>query len=366
MNQSPFCRKDEEASAQLRQLYRQHGYLPYRMSKFEEYDLYVRNKSFLVSDQILTFTDTDGRLMALKPDVTLSIVKNSSDIGSSLQKVYYNENVYRTSSAAMGYREIMQTGLECIGQLDLLAMGEVIALADESLALIHPNYLLDLSHIGILSDLLEDLEESTRAALLTEISRKNVSAINAVCAQAGLPMDLAERAGKLTMLYGSPEEVLPELELLVTGQLGAAALEELRQLCQFLQNTGHSRNLRLDFSIVNDMNYYNGVIFRGYLPGLASGVLAGGRYDNLLHRMGKQGQAIGFAVYLDQLERLTVTADTYDAETLLLYSSDDDIAAVARRAEQLIAQGKTVRTERAVPAGLRFANVERFPEGGEG
>ena len=366
MNQSPFCRKDEEASAQLRQLYRQHGYLPYRMSKFEEYDLYVRNKSFLVSEQILTFTDTDGRLMALKPDVTLSIVKNSSDTGSGLQKVYYNENVYRTSSAAMGYREIMQTGLECIGQLDLLAMGEVIALADESLALIHPDYLLDLSHIGILSDLLEDLEESTRAALLTEISRKNVSAINAVCAQAGLPMALAERAGKLAMLYGSPEEVLPELERLVTGQLGTAALEELQQLCRFLQSTGHIRNLRLDFSIVNDMNYYNGVIFRGYLPGLASGVLAGGRYDNLLHRMGKQGQAIGFAVYLDQLERLTVAADTYDADTLLLYSAEDDIAAVASRAAQLISQGKTVRTERTVPAGLRFASVERFPEGGKG
>lgn len=366
MNQSPFRRKDEQASAQLRQLYRQHGYLPYRMSKFEEYDLYVRNKSFLVSDNILTFTDTDGRLMALKPDVTLSIVKNTSDTASGLQKVYYNENVYRTSPASVGYREIMQTGLECIGQLDLFSMGEVVALAAESLSLISQDYLLDLSHIGIVSGLLEDLEENTRAALLAEMGRKNVSAIYSVCAQAGLPMDLAERAGKLAMLYGPPEEVLPQLEKLVVSEQATSAWNELSQLCRLLRAMGCGKNLRLDFSIVNDMNYYNGVIFRGYLPGLASGVLAGGRYDNLLRRMGKQGQAIGFAVYLDQLDRLGDDTNAYDADTLLLYTAGDDSAAVAKRAAKLMSQGQIVRTERTVPRDLRFARVEHFGEGGKG
>ena len=77
MKQSSIRRADERGGLKLRELYRRHGYLPYRMSKFEPYDLYVRNKSFLVSENILTFTDTDGRLMALKPDVTLSIVKNA-------------------------------------------------------------------------------------------------------------------------------------------------------------------------------------------------------------------------------------------------------------------------------------------------
>ena len=124
-----ILRPDERAGLALRELYHRHGYQPYRMSKFEAYDLYVRNKSFLVSENIITFTDTNGQLMALKPDVTLSIVKNAPPAGGALQKVYYHENVYRTSPAAMGYREIMQTGLECTGALDLFAMGEVLALA---------------------------------------------------------------------------------------------------------------------------------------------------------------------------------------------------------------------------------------------
>ena len=105
-------RPDERAGYRLRELYRRHGYTLYRMSKFEEYDLYVRNKSFLVSEHILTFTDTDGRLMALKPDVTLSIVKNTPDEPGAAQKVCYNETVYRTSPAAAGYREIRQAGLD--------------------------------------------------------------------------------------------------------------------------------------------------------------------------------------------------------------------------------------------------------------
>ena len=106
----------EQAVFALRELYGRYGYTQYKMSKFEEYDLYVRNKDFLVGDGVITFTDTDGKLMALKPDVTLSIVKNSKD--GVMQKVYYNENVYRISRSTHTFKEIMQTGLECIGDID--------------------------------------------------------------------------------------------------------------------------------------------------------------------------------------------------------------------------------------------------------
>ncbi|MBR4845925.1 MAG: ATP phosphoribosyltransferase regulatory subunit, partial [Bacteroidaceae bacterium] len=102
-------RREEQAVFALRELYETYGYAPYKMSKFEEYDLYVRNKDFLISDGIITFTDTDGKLMALKPDVTLSIIKNSKDRPGCVRKVYYNENVYRVSEDAHCFKEIMQT-----------------------------------------------------------------------------------------------------------------------------------------------------------------------------------------------------------------------------------------------------------------
>ena len=84
-------KNDEKAIFGLRSIYRRYGYSQYKMSKFEEYDLYVRNKDFLVSDNIITFTDTNGKLLALKPDVTLSIIKNGKDVPGVIEKVYYNE-----------------------------------------------------------------------------------------------------------------------------------------------------------------------------------------------------------------------------------------------------------------------------------
>ena len=99
----------------LRTLYTRAGYGPYRMRKFEDYDLYSRNKDYLLSDRVITFTDTNGKLKALKPDVTLSIVKNLDDRPDELQKLFYDENVYRVSERTNTFREIMQMGLECIG-----------------------------------------------------------------------------------------------------------------------------------------------------------------------------------------------------------------------------------------------------------
>lgn len=342
---------EEQVIFRLRQLYSQYGYAQYRMSKFEEYELYARNKSFLISEHILTFTDTDGKLLALKPDVTLSIIKNSLD-GGSRQKVYYNENVYRTAPASHSYREIMQVGLECIGDLDDCAVCEVVELAARSLEIIDGNYLLDLSHMGIVSGLLDAMESADRRQMLALVAEKNVPAITACCQTGGIDPRLTRILCDLMELYGAPAQVLPLLEAMVVNEQMAEALDQLRQVCTAMER--YRENLRLDFSIVNDMNYYNGMIFRGYLPGLASGVLAGGQYDNLLQRMGKSGQAIGFAVYMDQLERFARTEKDYDVDILLLYREDSDPRRVAAEAESLRREGKSVRVERSAPAGLRW------------
>ncbi len=120
----------------LRSLYGRYGYTHYKMGKFEEYDLYSRNKDFLLSDRVITFTDTNGKLKALKPDVTLSIVKNLEDKPSELNRLFYDENVYRVSGRTGTFREIMQMGLECIGNAGNPIAAEVIDLAEQSLALV--------------------------------------------------------------------------------------------------------------------------------------------------------------------------------------------------------------------------------------
>lgn len=346
----------EQAMRQLRELYRRYGYTQYKMSKFEPYDLYVRNKSFLVSEDILTFTDADGRLMALKPDVTLSIVKNAKE-GAGLQKVYYSENVYRTSPMTRGFREIMQTGLECVGEIDLVAMGEVLLLAARSLETISGDYLLDVSHLGFVAGLLDsaDVPQDCRGELLKRMGEKNVTALGGLCRELGLDPEMTQDLCQMTTLYGPPEELLPQLEEMVREERMAAALQELREVCALVPRD----HLRLDFSIVNNMDYYNGFIFRGYLPGLPSGVLAGGRYDNLLRQMGRRDGAIGFAVYMNLLERLERPRESYDADLLLLYDDNTPVPAVLEEAERCRRLGNSVRVERQQPEGLSFRAIRK-------
>ncbi|MCL2628857.1 MAG: ATP phosphoribosyltransferase regulatory subunit [Oscillospiraceae bacterium] len=121
-NLDKLLRYDEQVILKLRSLYSQYGYEQYKMSRFEEYGLYAANRAFLPDGDIITFSGSGGRLMALRPDVTLSIIKNTKN-DKKLSKLYYNENVYRTVDSEL--KEQMQVGLECIGFADTKQVVEV-------------------------------------------------------------------------------------------------------------------------------------------------------------------------------------------------------------------------------------------------
>lgn len=359
-------KNDELAIFRLRELYGKYGYMRYKVSKFEEYDLYARNKSFLISENILTFTDTDGRLMALKPDVTLSIIKNLGKTDGELHKLCYNETVYRTSGAADGFREIMQTGLECVGKVDLYAVCEVITLAQKSLELISEDNILDISHMGFILALMEELgvEGGDADTLVNYIGSKNIPAIRAFCSDRGISSDDSEALCEITALYSPIESALRVVEKNARNDKMRAAYEELRSICEVLRVSGNTEKIYIDFSTVNDMNYYNGVIFKGFVNGIPDSILSGGRYDNLMKRMGKCAGAIGFAVYLDMLDRLGEDTQRYDVDTVLLYGDDSDMAEVTRIAAQMRDDGIDVRTERGDSSSVRCRRLMKVTREG--
>ena len=320
-------RHDEQVVLRLRSLYREHGYSRFRMSRFEEYGFYSDNKEFLTSGDILTFTDANGKLMALRPDVTLSIVKNFAD-GPGLKRLYYNENVYR--SDGHGFKEQMQAGLECMGEVGVEQMAEVVRLAISSLELMGLRTRLDISHMGLLSGLMdaEGLPGELKSRAMALVSEKNAQELRAFCDKHGTGEGFKDKITKLISLSGSFPEVIKLLRELGSGGGAEAALSELEALGALLAAPGPSGggrdggskagpagigehpaigascSVNLDFSIVNNLSYYNGIIFQGYIEGIHERVLSGGRYDTLMRRFGKRSNAVGFAVYLDLLERI--------------------------------------------------------------
>ena len=360
MLDAKILKNEEKAVFALRKLYRQYGYSPYKMSKFESYEYYIQNKDFLVSDRIITFNDTNGRLLALKPDVTLSIIKNGEDNPGCKQKVYYNENVYRVSENTHQFKEIMQAGLECIGDIDLYDIFESVSLAAQSLALISDDFVLQISHLGVLSAVLENIssDQAFRQKVIGCMKSKNPHDLSRLCQQYGV------EDGQLMQLldaYGPRSKVLKQLESLRCGQ---EALQELQTLSQLLDQLPWGDKIVFDFSAVNNMNYYNGIVFRGFLSGICESVLAGGQYDKLMQKLDRRAGAVGFAVYLDLLEQLPNEEEPYDVDVLLLYEEDTDQLAVAKAVSALTAVGKTVSAQKAVPPKLRYRKLMKLSKEG--
>ena len=235
-------RYDEQAIMRLRSLYRQFGYTQYRMSRFEEYELYAENKAFLTSGDIITFSGASGKLMALRPDVTLSIVKNTKDDGG-LKKLYYNENVYRPDGHE--FKEQMQVGLECIGDVDVYSMSEVLMLASRSLETLGERSCLDISHMGFLNGLFrdEDLTAERRAEIIKRISERNRHELHKLCCEYGISEASQNSIISLAALYGPIDKAIIELERLSINDETRDALSELEAE---LTETGLFRDLDVD------------------------------------------------------------------------------------------------------------------------
>ncbi len=344
----------EKVMYSLRELYESYGYTQFKMNKFEEYDLYVKNKSFLLSDHIIAFTDTDGKLMALKPDVTLSIVKGTADSESGVRKVYYNENVYRVPKGGFSFKEIMQSGLECIGELDMYAITQVLTLAAKSLLEISEDFVLDISDLGIISAIVDsmNIDMSGKDRLLEAIGEKNIHTISAICREYSADEDKTETLKALVAMHGECSEML---EILKGSEMYSAACEFAEMIDVLKESFG--KKIRIDFSVVDDMRYYNGIVFKGFVNGIPTSVLSGGRYDTLMERMGKRSGAIGFAVYLDMLCGFEDECDELDADAFVLYTDETPLSFVARTVNGLADSGKRVQSGKSIPAGSKFGEI---------
>lgn len=359
-----ILKNDEKAIYNLRSLYRRFGYSRFKMSKFEEYDLYVRNKDFLISDGIITFTDTNGRLMALKPDVTLSIIKNAKDIKGQVEKLYYNENVYRISNDSHSFKEITQTGLECIGDVSVYDICEVLYLAVKSLESIDENYIVDLSHAGLVSALIKacDLTDDTKKKVFESIQNKSIDEITSIFRNKIISKFSYDIISKLMSTYKTTEDLISAFGG-INDEIDAQ-LDEFASICKSLSDLGLMNKVRIDFSIVNDTSYYSGLVFKGYIAGIPNSVLSGGQYDKLMKKMGKSSGAVGFAVYLDTLERHGNKKADYDYDFVIIKDDNCNSAEVIRTVESLSANGFSVIVLSEIPKDIRYKSMMKLTKNG--
>ncbi|MDI9471410.1 MAG: hypothetical protein GX260_00500 [Tissierellia bacterium] len=331
MNYEEVLSREDRAVIALKALYEQYGYRRFRIEKFEPYDLYRDNKNFLTAETAITFPDSRGRLMALKPDVTISIVRSfdPQDISS---KWHYTESVFRRGGVSEEFREIRQIGIEYLGGNREYPQLEVLLLAMKSLEIFGREGVLAVGHMGLLRKLIDDMAED-RDELLGLLRRKNAHDLNA-----------KERGKVLASLIELPADPVEALEYLADTLRTHGIereLDELRTVVRLMASHGYRKRVRIDFSVIHNLDYYNGLVFQGFLSGVPKVVLNGGRYDQLLEKMHKPAKAIGFAIYLDEVMSILSSEPQQVDAVILNYCEDMDLLFEA--VDQLTSKGMSVR-----------------------
>ena len=356
--------KVDTLTTELSALYEQWGYRKYSMAKFEEYSFYSDNRDFLDGKGVIAFNNSDGRLLALKPDITLSIVKNAK-IGSGLTKLYYNESVFRLSEATKDFKEIKQTGVELLGSVDNYLTAEIIMLAALSLDRIDSDCALCLSHMAFIPGVLKtlNLPEQQNKRVVRCIREKNTHDLVTICRECKIGEDKIDLLTKLLAVGGSINESLGQLRALSVTDEMLAACNELEFVCNSLSSCNAAGNITIDLSVMNNIDYYNGIIFHGYVRKSPARVLSGGRYDLLASKIRESIGAIGFAVYLDNLNLYYKRTREYDADILIIAPTGKADCSLLARVNEFTSQGLSVLVEQEAPKVCRAKKTFRFDNG---
>ena len=295
------CADRRRVQNTLTRLFADKGYTEVSTPETEHYDLFVMSGNPLPQEDLLKVIDRSGKILVLRPDCTVPIARVAATKLRSMplpQRLYYNETVFRDRQAHRGgSSEIAQCGVELIGAAGQEADGEIIALAAEALRAVSPRpFHIELGYVGLFRALAEELglDAAQTEQMRRLIEAKHFAALSDFLAPyRGQPVCGA--LAKLSQLFGGPE-VLDEAEALIGPR---KELSSLKTLHQYLLEKGLGSRVRFDLGLVNRIDYYTGVVFRGYVEGAGAPVLSGGRYDHLVGKFGRPAPAIGFSVDVD-------------------------------------------------------------------
>lgn len=295
------CRDFCAAQNKLTELFRGRGYEEIRTPEVEYYDLFLQSGNPIPQESMLKIVDRSGKLMVMRPDCTTPIARVAATKLKTVplpQRFYYNETVFRSGAAHRGgSSEIPQCGIELLGAGGLEADVEAVTLAVEAMKTVCPQgFHIELGHAGLFRVLADQMgmSEPQVEEMRALIEGKHFTALDDFL-QPHREKPAYALLSRLSRLFGGTE-VLDEAEALIGSR---PELQYLRELSAALAAAGDGEFVRFDLGLVHQIDYYTGLVFRGYAQEVGAPVLSGGRYDNLLGAFGRPAPAVGFAVDVD-------------------------------------------------------------------
>ncbi|MGC8779599.1 MAG: ATP phosphoribosyltransferase regulatory subunit [Anaerolineae bacterium] len=284
------------------------GYREIILPTFEYADTLATDVGATVDAEMYRFFDRHGRTLALRPDMTIPTARV---VGTRLYdqpmplRLAYVGSVFRYEPPRAGRQhEFTQAGVELIGAAGALADAESVALAVAALQAVGlPEFRITVGHVGFFRGLLAALGLPERAAgrLRTAVDRKAEAGLAQLLAEIpGLPPLARNAVLTLPRLTGDAG-VLDEAEAICLNSTMMQALSDLRAMADLLAVFGVADRVSYDLAEVRDLDYYTGITFEGFAPGLGFNLISGGRYDELIGHFGPPLAAVGWALTLDRV-----------------------------------------------------------------
>ena len=314
------CLERRQVQSVLVELFRRRGYTEVITPEVEFYDLFVQSGNPIPQEAMLKIIDRSGKIMVMRPDCTAPIARVAATKLKSRplpQRLYYDQTVFRDRPAhAGGSREIAQCGVELIGAVGDKADLEMVALAVDSLrACGLERFHIELGHAGFYRALAGRMSMGPNELerLRGAIEGKNFALLNDLL-EPYRGEEACAALRRLPYLFGGVE-VLDEAQRLAGP---CDSLDFLRRLYGELSAAGYGGYVRFDLGLVHQLDYYTGLVFRGYAEGAGAPVLSGGRYDGLMEQFGRKAEATGFAVDVDAVGACLMV-ETPRLETVIHY-----------------------------------------------
>lgn len=316
------CIARREAEQKLNTLFTQTGYSEVVTPGIEFYDLFTSSTRHFKQENMYKLVDSKGRIIVMRPDSTIPIARLAAsrlkDTGFPL-RLFYNQSVYENNALLKGRSdEITQAGIELLGgENKKRADYEALSIAVEALSgFDSENFRLEIGHIGYFKTLMDklDVDSDVKEDIRTLISTKNYPVLNDLLDDIG-DTKVVNALKQLPRLFGGVD-VLDRAAALYTDDKISDILDNLREVFNSLSSLGYEGKISLDLGIVSHIDYYTGIVFRGYLSTIGEAVLKGGRYDNLVGEFGRQCNAVGFGVNVDSAAKhMIICGNSKKAET---------------------------------------------------
>ncbi len=302
-----------------RELFAHHGYHMVQPPTFEYYDVY--DAAVTKPENMFKFFDTNGRMLALRPDLTTSVARMAATkpLGELPYRIAYLGNAFRNDEAFSHarQREFSQVGVELIGDSSANADAEVIEIAIEALLEIGvTDFQIDMGQVEYYKGISEaaGLDEMQSDALRQKINDKDFVAIECMLGDLQLGADMEKIILELPKMFGNIEVVYEALKNDAIGDSARAALENLIKVYEILKDKGLEKYLAIDLSMVPNLDYYTGIIVKGFAKGVGFPICSGGRYDNLTAKFGRKLPATGIAIGIERIMTALETKADIDGE----------------------------------------------------